>query len=199
VPRPSSCAAPTSSQVHRQAGLRARQRDSHPDVRRIRGTCDVGNAPRRMFSPTVYAAKAYEAASGIGPRSRHRHFRTPTQAPKSIPHGETGLVPMATRRRLHPDAPPRSARAADQHRRWPDRQREPIGASACVRVHELVANCVASRRASGSRHRASAWPRSTGAPGTASATSFRLIVSAPPFCSKYPAPHPMAVMPFSEG
>ena len=156
------------AQVHRRAGVRARQRDSHPHAsaptrctpRRRRWTTDT--------SPTVYAAKAAYEAAGIGPEDVDIAQLQDTDAGAEVIHmAETGLCADGDQEKLLADgATEIGGRAADQHRRRADRQRRAhrrVGSAADARTGPPAAR--RGRRASGSRRSAGrVWRRSTARP-----------------------------------
>ncbi len=66
------CRGRPRPQVHRHAGVRARHRDSHPHLRRLRGACDVRTARRGSLADGV---RRQGRLRGRGHRTRRRRHR----------------------------------------------------------------------------------------------------------------------------
>ena len=165
------------AQVHRQAGLRARHRDPHPDA-----TAPTRCTPRSRpldedVSPTVYAAKAAYEAAGIGPEDVDVAQLQDTDAGDEVIHmAETGLCADGEQEKLVADG------ATEIHGSIPVNtdggliaNGEPIGASGLRQVHELVRQL----RGEAGERQVPGNPRVGlaqvyGAPGTASATILSL-------------------------
>ncbi len=95
--------------LHRQAGVRARHRDPHADVRRLRGARDLGAAGR---GPVPHRVRGQGRVRDGGNRARGRRRRTAAghrRRRRGHSHGRDGSV---CRRRAgeaaRPMAPPRS-------------------------------------------------------------------------------------------